>query len=526
MTNYARDSTIDISPDRWGNLVVYVNGEDVVVMPKPFAIDSTGKRFEMDFRLDTGRHTISLTGDLAGAQYPVVIDPTERVTNGGFEDGDLSGWTGLGSYESYSVVSGGAHTGTYYLNVIGGDGYSGLSQTINYTGVTTVSTAVAIPVQNTYDIPVSNEWITIGDWLIDNQGQTIQNWTVRSANTTLTENSTIDIWTYSSTHGHVDSVTAIVPDPPVADFTGNPTSGTVPLTVSFTDASTNSPTNWSWTFGDGGTSFAQNPSHQYTSEGTHNVTLTATNSGGNDVEIKPAYIMGTGGTYTVFVEGVSDYHGWQDSLGDAAPLASSFYSTIAGTSGDTSWTGYYEHYNDSAGSKYWNTSETSAIKADNADFALFVGHGWNDRIYFGTNNSVRELVRSDMEFGESKAKWVTLSACRVLNQSTWTNWKPVFNGLHILNGYDTVGWLYSSQGSQFAERMKGDGYQPETIRDAWKNTLKNTINVNDAYYNGAWMWAEPCGEDYLPGYGPGTFCSAPEKVGGNYDISYGSFDCV
>ncbi len=38
---------------------------------------------------------------------------------------------------------------------------------------------------------------------------------------------------------------------PVASFTANITSGTVPLTVAFTDTSTGSPTAWNWSFGDG-----------------------------------------------------------------------------------------------------------------------------------------------------------------------------------------------------------------------------------------------------------------------------------
>jgi PKD repeat protein len=37
---------------------------------------------------------------------------------------------------------------------------------------------------------------------------------------------------------------------PVASFTGSPTSGTAPLAVQFTDASSNSPTGWAWFFGD------------------------------------------------------------------------------------------------------------------------------------------------------------------------------------------------------------------------------------------------------------------------------------
>ena len=90
--------------------------------------------------------------------------------------------------------------------------------------------------------------------------------------------------------------------PPVANFTGNPTSGTVPLTVAFTDTSTGSPTSWSWNFGDSGTSTVQSPSHQYTSTGSYTVSLTATNAGGSDGETKTNYISVTsgGGQVTIY----------------------------------------------------------------------------------------------------------------------------------------------------------------------------------------------------------------------------------
>ena len=54
-----------------------------------------------------------------------------------------------------------------------------------------------------------------------------------------------------------------VGNPPVANFSGTPTSGATPLSVTFTDSSTNSPTAWSWNFGDSSTSTVQNPSHSY-----------------------------------------------------------------------------------------------------------------------------------------------------------------------------------------------------------------------------------------------------------------------
>jgi uncharacterized membrane protein len=90
---------------------------------------------------------------------------------------------------------------------------------------------------------------------------------------------TFFIWTYSNTHGHVDSISATVPDAPVADFYGTPTSGYAPLTVQFTDTSTGPPTSWSWNFGDGDSTNAtmQNPVHTYASAGTYTVSLTAMN---------------------------------------------------------------------------------------------------------------------------------------------------------------------------------------------------------------------------------------------------------
>ena len=85
-----------------------------------------------------------------------------------------------------------------------------------------------------------------------------------------------------------------VGNPPVASFSGTPTTGNKPLSVTFTDSSTNSPTSWSWTFGDGGTSTAQNPSHQYTGAGKYTVALTATNQYGHNTCTKTNYIIVSG----------------------------------------------------------------------------------------------------------------------------------------------------------------------------------------------------------------------------------------
>ena len=79
-------------------------------------------------------------------------------------------------------------------------------------------------------------------------------------------------------------------DPPIASFTADDTSGTVPLTVQFTDSTSNNPTSWSWDFGDDSTSIEQNPTHTYESAGTYTVSLIATNSAGADTITKTDYI--------------------------------------------------------------------------------------------------------------------------------------------------------------------------------------------------------------------------------------------
>lgn len=82
---------------------------------------------------------------------------------------------------------------------------------------------------------------------------------------------------------------------PVADFSGAPLSGYVPLTINFSDQSvTRCPgVAYAWDFGDGGTSNQENPTYEYTADGTYAVSLTITSDGGVDSETKANYVTGT-----------------------------------------------------------------------------------------------------------------------------------------------------------------------------------------------------------------------------------------
>ncbi len=117
------------------------------------------------------------------------------------------------------------------------------------------------------------------------------------------------------------SETTIKVNPPAikADFSADPQSGEVPLTVQFTDLSTGNPTMWEWDFGDGniipasedGELFSdddevacdggrcpppnkmQNPRHTYRVPGTYAVTLTASNKYSSDTVTKTQYVTVT-----------------------------------------------------------------------------------------------------------------------------------------------------------------------------------------------------------------------------------------
>ncbi|MBN1873860.1 MAG: PKD domain-containing protein [Anaerolineae bacterium] len=79
---------------------------------------------------------------------------------------------------------------------------------------------------------------------------------------------------------------------PTANFSADVTSGEAPLTVQFTDLSSNGPASWEWDFDNDGTVDAtdQHPTHTYQEMGTYTVRLHVSNEKGSDDEVKVNYI--------------------------------------------------------------------------------------------------------------------------------------------------------------------------------------------------------------------------------------------
>jgi PKD repeat protein len=76
----------------------------------------------------------------------------------------------------------------------------------------------------------------------------------------------------------------------VVDFSASPLSGKAPMKVTFDNATTGQVTSWAWSFGDGGSSTGEAPTHVYCTPGDYWVTLKATGPAGSVSKTLPTPI--------------------------------------------------------------------------------------------------------------------------------------------------------------------------------------------------------------------------------------------
>ena len=97
----------------------------------------------------------------------------------------------------------------------------------------------------------------------------------------------------------------------MAEFQVDPASPAVGEPALFTDRSSGPVTGWGWSFGDGGTSSEQNPTHAFSSDGIYEVTLTAIYADG---ELQRTRWVNVGNAGAVFEDGFEsgDTDAWSD----------------------------------------------------------------------------------------------------------------------------------------------------------------------------------------------------------------------
>jgi surface protein len=190
--------------------------------------------------------------------------------------GAPNGWWNYSSADYISVNSGYIAMGAY--NISGGSIFKAP------TDLNTYSNGLASAANRYTILPVSYTIIDLtSDYVVNTYSPSAPSNTNTITTTTFTNANAVGI----STGSELLPVAT-----PVANFTGTPTSGVYPYTVSFTDTSANIPTSWLWNFGDGYTSTLQNPVHSWT-PGTYTVSLQATNSAGTNTYTATNYITST-----------------------------------------------------------------------------------------------------------------------------------------------------------------------------------------------------------------------------------------
>lgn len=319
---------------------------DTIVMPSSYTYIS-GHTF-----ITNGGVGASFSANVTSGYSPLTVGFTDssfgNITDYYWDFGDSS--TSTSENPTHTYTSGGIYTvkhsvsdgvttdwenKTNYITVVGsgGGGGGGGNVTADFYANTT-STGVGNQVQffdDSAGSPDSWGWDFTNDGIIDSTAENpiVTYGTVGTFSVALTVYNGTDA--DSTTKYNYITITSDGPGCLGCDFSANVTSGQYPLTVQFADLSTGSPDEWSWNFGDGGTSTEQNPVHAYIGAGSYTVTFTASALNGtySKTKIKTNYITTTEPT-TAGVDFTANV-----TYG-TAPLTVLFTDTSTGN--PTSWT--------------------------------------------------------------------------------------------------------------------------------------------------------------------------------------------
>ncbi len=124
---------------------------------------------------------------------------------------------------------------------------------------------------------------------------------------------------------------------------------------------------------------------------------------------------------------------------------------------------------------------------DEVDIQWYTGHGSPNSFTFKGSNDDGSITPSDAEWGDNNdLEWMQLESCQVLRDTNgaadyFARWAPVFDGLHLLNGFDTNAYcIGGGTGERFAELLFPENFlwwqvrAPLTVQQAW-STMANEL---------------------------------------------------
>lgn len=287
-------------------------------------------------------------------------------------------------------------------------------------------------------------------------------------------------------------VSASLSNPPVAEFTANVTTIPAGGSVIFTDQSTFGPTSWSWNFDNqslGGvapaTANTQGPhTVTYNNVGVYEVSLTVSNSNGNDTETKTAYINvvqpGTCEIIDMDTTGVPFHFGWTPAL-YGAPSPQTGY--VAGTNsyGDIAKANYYSAaqtsgYNYLIGTYIWFARASAGNTSKTIDVNVYDGTGGTVGPILGT----KTLTMAQVIANTPGIPFIEFDNAIALPASG-----EVFVGVSFpnlsMNSGDTIAIVTNVSGQS----------NPNTAWEQWSNNSWNTYSnywgINLTHYMFPWL---------------------------------------
>ncbi len=274
---------------------------------------------------------------------------------------------------------------------------------------------------------------------------------------------------------HVDPCT-----PPSAKFAASSTSGSAPLTVTFTDQSTGEPTSWLWNFGDGNTSTEQNPSHEYAAAGNYTVALTVTSACDSHTETKQDFITAVGVVAAAFTSNVTS---------GCAPLVVEFSDQSTGPVASWLW-----DFGDGTTSTEQNPTHSYAA-------------GGNYTVKLTAANSVGQ---SSVETKTDYISVASAPAAAFISSSTSGNAPATVNFTDQSTGNPTS-WLWDfGDGNTSTEQNPAHTYAAEgnyTVQLTATNACGATVETKTNY-----MQVSPCIPAAAGFFASTTFGNAPLLV--------------